>query len=203
MNPSTVTEPRTLLTLICRELVDDPSAVRVQALEGRQALVLEVRCDRADVRRLIGKRGRTADAIRELLTNVGGKLHRRISLELIEPDLAETLPLPPDDLPVELGGDDVSEKGRRLLEALTWALVDEPSLAHVAASVGTSATLLRINAAPADISRVIGRSGRTAGALREVLQCLSGRYRHRFILEIAEPNHVAHLVPQSVAIREM
>jgi len=78
-------ETTALLNLMIRALVDDPDAVRVDAVEGGQSVIYEVTVDREDVRRVIGRRGRTAGALREIMLNLGSKAGRRYVLEIVEP----------------------------------------------------------------------------------------------------------------------
>lgn len=56
-----------VLELIVTSLVDDPDAVRVDALEQRNRVRLEVRVGPDDMGRVIGKRGRVAGAIRTVV----------------------------------------------------------------------------------------------------------------------------------------
>lgn len=74
-----------LLTHLVQSLVDAPDHVHVQALEGTQSTVFEVSVAPEDIRRVIGRKGRTADALRELLLNWGGKTGRKLLLEVLEP----------------------------------------------------------------------------------------------------------------------
>ena len=46
--------------------------------------MLELSVAREDIGKIIGKQGRTANAIRQILTSVSGKIQKRISLEVIE-----------------------------------------------------------------------------------------------------------------------
>ena len=66
-------------------LVDFPGCVRVQAMKGAQTTIFEVKVDPGDVRRLIGRKGRTAGALREILTNFGARIKMRCHLEILEP----------------------------------------------------------------------------------------------------------------------
>lgn len=77
---------RKLLTLLIRALVDSPAEVRIQAVVGSQAVIYEVHVAPDDVRRVIGRKGRTADALRELMTGMGGKAGCRFLLEILEPE---------------------------------------------------------------------------------------------------------------------
>lgn len=78
-------ETSALLNLLIRALVDAPDAVRVDVVEGGQSVIYEVVVDREDVRRVIGRGGRTAGALREIMLNLGSKAGRRYVLEIVEP----------------------------------------------------------------------------------------------------------------------
>ena len=61
------------------------------------------------------------------------------------------------------------------LEHLVRGIVDHPDDVRVNASTLRRGDLLEVRVHPDDLGRVIGRSGRTATALRTVLQALSGQ----------------------------
>lgn len=73
-----------MLELIARALVDEPEAVEVKQVEGEQVTVLELRVAQEDLGKVIGRQGRTARAIRTLLSSAGMKLHKRYVLEILE-----------------------------------------------------------------------------------------------------------------------
>ena len=73
-----------LLIRIAQALVDDPEQVRVTEIKATQASVLELRVAKSDMGKIIGKRGRTADAIRVILIAASGKTRRRYVLEIVE-----------------------------------------------------------------------------------------------------------------------
>jgi uncharacterized protein len=56
-----------VLTHVVRSIVDDAEAVRVDAVEGRNRLKLEVKVGPGDLGRVIGRRGRTAQSIRTVV----------------------------------------------------------------------------------------------------------------------------------------
>ena len=56
-----------VLTHVVRSIVDDAGAVRVDAVEGRNRLKLEVKVGPGDLGRVIGRRGRTAQSIRTVV----------------------------------------------------------------------------------------------------------------------------------------
>ncbi len=75
---------RMLVEQIAKALVDEPEQVSVQAVEGEQGTVLELRVGPNDLGKVIGKQGRTARSLRTILGAAGMKLHRRITLEILE-----------------------------------------------------------------------------------------------------------------------
>lgn len=72
------------MRLIAKSLVDHPSEVKVNAIIGPHTTVLELNVAKEDLGRMIGRQGRTAQAIRILLTAVASKNQRKIVLEIIE-----------------------------------------------------------------------------------------------------------------------
>lgn len=61
------------------------------------------------------------------------------------------------------------------LEHLVRGIVDHPDDVRVNEKTGRRGSLLEVRVNPQDLGRVIGRSGRTARALRCVIQALAGR----------------------------
>jgi hypothetical protein len=73
-----------LIGYVARNLVDDPNAVEVKEVEEDQAAVLELRVAKEDLGKVIGKQGRTARAMRTILSAAATKIHRRVILEIME-----------------------------------------------------------------------------------------------------------------------
>ena len=73
-----------LLIQIVQALVDNPEQVQVTEIEGSQSVVLELRVDKSDMGKVIGKQGRTVNAIRALLIAASGKAGKRYVLEIVE-----------------------------------------------------------------------------------------------------------------------
>lgn len=73
-----------LVELIARSLVDRPEDVAVHEVEDFQSTVLELRVASGDLGKVIGKQGRTARAIRTILTASGTKLKKRYVLDILE-----------------------------------------------------------------------------------------------------------------------
>lgn len=73
------------LQMIIETIVDDPNAVVIESKSDEMGIRLFVRVAPEDMGHIIGKQGKTVEAIRELLRVVGFKARARISLELEEP----------------------------------------------------------------------------------------------------------------------
>lgn len=73
-----------LITEIVQALVDHPEEVSVNEVEGSHTTVLEVRGAKADMGKIIGKQGRTAQAVRTILNAAAGKTRQRFILEIVE-----------------------------------------------------------------------------------------------------------------------
>jgi len=73
-----------LIKCIAQALVDHPEQVEVLEVEGEQILVLELKVAKDDIGKVIGKQGRTAQAIRSILNAASGKAKKRMLLEIIE-----------------------------------------------------------------------------------------------------------------------
>jgi predicted RNA-binding protein YlqC (UPF0109 family) len=73
-----------LIKYIAQALVDNPDVVEVSEIIGEQASVLELRVAKEDLGKVIGKQGRTAKAMRTILSAASTKIHKRTVLEIIE-----------------------------------------------------------------------------------------------------------------------
>lgn len=77
-------ELKTLIEYVSKALVDMPERVEVNEIEGEQTTVLELKVDKSDLGKVIGKQGRTARALRTILNAASTKLRKRSVLEIIE-----------------------------------------------------------------------------------------------------------------------
>jgi predicted RNA-binding protein YlqC (UPF0109 family) len=75
---------RDLIEYIARALVDNPDEVSVSEVEGNQTSVLELKVAKEDLGKVIGKQGRTARAMRTILSAASAKVKKRTVLEIIE-----------------------------------------------------------------------------------------------------------------------
>jgi predicted RNA-binding protein YlqC (UPF0109 family) len=73
-----------LVEHIAKALVDQPEQVRVSEVRGDNTSVIELTVAKGDMGKIIGKQGRTAIAIRTLLSNISMKVGKRFVLEIIE-----------------------------------------------------------------------------------------------------------------------
>ena len=73
-----------LIREIAQALVDRPEKVTVSEVEGGQTLIIELKVAKEDIGKIIGKQGRTAQAIRTILSAASGKAKKRIVLEILE-----------------------------------------------------------------------------------------------------------------------
>ncbi len=73
-----------LLIKIVEALVDTPEQIQVNEIEAAHTIVLELRVAKSDMGRVIGKQGRTVNAIRTLLNAASGKTRKRYVFELVE-----------------------------------------------------------------------------------------------------------------------
>ena len=79
-----VSEMKDLIAYIAKALVDKPEEVAVTEIEGEQTSVLELKVAKEDLGKVIGKQGRTARAMRTILSAASTKIKKRSVLEIIE-----------------------------------------------------------------------------------------------------------------------
>jgi hypothetical protein len=75
---------RNLIEFIAKSLVDHPEDVQVSEVEGEQTTVLELKVAQDDLGKVIGKQGRTARALRTILSAASTKAKKRTVLEILE-----------------------------------------------------------------------------------------------------------------------
>ena len=79
-----------------------------------------------------------------------------------------------------------SEELRELVEYMGKALVDFPDQVHVKNIEGEQTTVIELKVAKEDLGKVIGKQGRTARAIRTILNGASTKLKKRTVLEIIE-----------------
>jgi len=73
-----------LIKFVAEALVDYPEKVEVSEVEGEQTSVIELKVAKEDLGKVIGKQGRTARAMRTILSAASTKINKRSVLEIIE-----------------------------------------------------------------------------------------------------------------------
>ncbi len=73
-----------LIEFIARKMVEHPDDVQVLVAEGEESQNYELRVNPEDMGRIIGKNGRTAKAIRTLVSSAAAKTNVFANLEIVE-----------------------------------------------------------------------------------------------------------------------
>jgi|UniRef100_A0A7C2ZI67 predicted RNA-binding protein YlqC (UPF0109 family) len=75
---------RDIVEITAKSLVDNPEKVNVQEIEGEKTVVIELRVDKADLGKVIGRGGRIARSLRTILASMGRRINKRVVLEILE-----------------------------------------------------------------------------------------------------------------------
>ncbi len=78
-----MSEMKDLVEYIAKALADYPAQIHVSEIEGETSLILELRVAPEDMGRIIGKGGRTANAMRALVRVLAAKQGKRVTLEIV------------------------------------------------------------------------------------------------------------------------
>jgi hypothetical protein len=73
-----------LVEFIAKSLVDSPDEVTVSEIDGEQTTIFELKVAQGDIGKIIGKQGRTARSIRNILSAAAMKHKKRAVLEILE-----------------------------------------------------------------------------------------------------------------------
>lgn len=73
-----------LVSFMATSLVDNPEEVKVTEVAGEKTTVIELKVAQEDLGKIIGKQGRTAKAIRSILSAAAAKIDKRAVLEILE-----------------------------------------------------------------------------------------------------------------------
>jgi predicted RNA-binding protein YlqC (UPF0109 family) len=76
---------QSLVDYLARALVDDPSQVDVSEAGDDAHRIIRLKVAKSDLGKVIGKKGRTARALRTVLAAAASKFNKRFSLEILEP----------------------------------------------------------------------------------------------------------------------
>ena len=75
---------------IIKNLVDNPDSVKINEIGGSQTKIIELSVEKADIGKIIGKKGKTINAIRTLLMSVASRAGVRVNLEILEQEEEKT-----------------------------------------------------------------------------------------------------------------
>jgi uncharacterized protein len=73
-----------LIHYIAAALVDHPDQIQIKETEQDETIIIELTVAKEDLGKVIGKQGRTARAMRSLLSAAAGKVNKRSRLEIME-----------------------------------------------------------------------------------------------------------------------
>lgn len=77
---------KALVQYLAAALVDFPDDVQVDEHTFDREVTIELNVRQEDLGKVIGKKGRTARALRALVSAAGAKQGKRVFLEIVEPD---------------------------------------------------------------------------------------------------------------------
>ena len=75
---------------------------------------------------------------------------------------------------------------KELIEYVVQALVDHPEDLRIAEIEGERTIVFELRCHPEDVGKVIGKSGKTVGAIRTLLSTVAARQNKRAMLEVVE-----------------
>jgi len=73
-----------LIEYMAKALVDQPDKVVIKEIAGEKTLIYELRVGEGDLGKIIGKEGRTAKAMRSIISASAMKMGKRAQLEILE-----------------------------------------------------------------------------------------------------------------------
>ncbi|RKZ25218.1 RNA-binding protein [bacterium] len=78
---------------------------------------------------------------------------------------------------------------KTFIETIAKALVDHPDYVDIKEIAGERTTVFELRVGEGDLGKVIGKEGRTARAIRTLLNAVSAKQSKRAVLEIIEPGN--------------
>ena len=76
--------PEAFVKYVAGALVDYPEDLSVESSEKDGAVTVYIKCRKCDNGKIIGKRGKTISAIRNLASGAAGKMRRRVNVEVVD-----------------------------------------------------------------------------------------------------------------------
>lgn len=73
------------VNFVVRSLVDEPDSVRIDSeQDDNSTTVIKISCEKQDIGKVIGKKGKTISAIRALANGAGGRIGQRVNVEVLD-----------------------------------------------------------------------------------------------------------------------
>ena len=76
--------PRKVLEFTLEQIVDDPDAIEISQFSEDGEIVFEVHVAQSDMGRVIGRKGRVAQALRSLVAAAGAKEGSRVTVDIVD-----------------------------------------------------------------------------------------------------------------------
>ena len=77
---------REIMENLIKRLVDEPDKVKVTENQGEQFVLLEARVAQPDMGKIIGRKGKTVEALRTIVGACGAKQKKRCIFQIIDED---------------------------------------------------------------------------------------------------------------------
>lgn len=75
---------KNFIKTLAQALVDEPGEVTVNEICGTQTMIFELSVTKSDIGKVIGKKGKTAAALRTILSAVSAKNQKKVVLEIMD-----------------------------------------------------------------------------------------------------------------------
>ena len=69
---------------VVKSLVDNPDEVSVSSVTTGEGATIQIRCNKEDIGKIVGKRGKTIMAIRSLVSGAAGRQRKRVSVDVMD-----------------------------------------------------------------------------------------------------------------------
>ncbi len=83
-NRGTLLELELFVDYVVKSLVDYPAEVKLTTVETSEGATIQIRCNKEDIGKIVGKRGKTIMAIRSLVSGAAGRQRKRVSVDVMD-----------------------------------------------------------------------------------------------------------------------
>ena len=77
-------ELESFVDYVVKSLVDNPDEVSLSTVENSEGAIIQIRCSKEDIGKIVGKRGKTIMAIRSLVSGAAGRQRKRVSVDVMD-----------------------------------------------------------------------------------------------------------------------